>query len=274
MRGPFRWANLVPVPVDPGSRPPLEPRPLAEAAGPRWTVRLLPAAPSTNAVAAARPEAGLVVVADHQTAGRGRLDRTWDTPPGVALTFSVVVDPRLPDERWPLLPLAVAVAVAEGVRRTTGVDVQLKWPNDVLVAGRKLAGILLERVSSTSGPLAVIGIGINVDQAADELPVATATSLRLAGAPTGRTPLLGAVLASLADVLDALRDDADAVLASYREQCATLGAEVEVHLPDGGLLAGNAEAIDRHGRVVVAGRAVGAGDVVHLRPRDGSGREI
>lgn len=259
-------------------RSPLEPHTLAAAAGPSWQVRLLAEAPSTNAVAAAEPRPGLVVVADHQTAGRGRLDRDWQTPAGVALTFSVVVEPGLPDEHWPLLPLAVGVAVAEGVRRSAGVPVGLKWPNDVLVEGGprpgKVAGILLERVAggATSsatfpGALAVLGVGLNVDQAAQELPVPTATSLRLAGGPVDRSALFGAVLTALGEVLAQLRTDRSAVLTAYRQRCTTLGAEVEVHLPDGTLLSGVAEDIDEHGRVVVAGRAVGAGDVVHLRPR-------
>ncbi|HET7683137.1 MAG TPA: biotin--[acetyl-CoA-carboxylase] ligase [Marmoricola sp.] len=249
-------------------RSPLEPVALADAAGPSWTVRLLAEAASTNVLAAADARPGLVVVADHQTAGRGRLDRSWETPAGVALTFSAVVDPGLPDARWPLLPLAVAVAVAQAVRRSAGVSPELKWPNDVLVDGRKLAGILLERVGPPargSRPLAVVGIGLNVDQTADELPVPTATSLRIEGATVERTALFGAVLAALEETLAVLRADAERVLASYREQCSTLGAAVEVQLPGGELLSGTAEAIDGHGRVVVAGRAVAAGDVVHLR---------
>jgi BirA family biotin operon repressor/biotin-[acetyl-CoA-carboxylase] ligase len=256
------------VPDPAARRSPLEPAALADVAGPRWQVRLLAEAPSTNAVAAADPTPGLVVVADHQTAGRGRLDRAWETPAGVALTFSAVIDPGLPDEQWPLLPLAAAVATAQAVRRSAGVSPELKWPNDVLIDGRKLAGILLERVSRRApapGHLAVIGIGINVDQAADELPVPAATSVRIAGGRVDRTALLGAVLTGLEETLALLREDAGSVLASYREQCSTLGAEVDVHLPGGGLLTGTAEAIDGHGRVVVAGRAVGAGDVVHLR---------
>jgi BirA family biotin operon repressor/biotin-[acetyl-CoA-carboxylase] ligase len=233
-------------------------------------VTLLPTAASSNALAAARPADRRVVVVDHQTAGRGRLDRTWVTPAGTALTFSAVVDPALPDPRWPLLPLAAGVAVAAAVRRA-GVRAALKWPNDVLVEDRKLSGILVERVERPgAAPLAVVGIGINTDLADRELPVPTATSLALVGATVDRTTLLGWVLAELDGVLGALPRDPDAFLDQYRERCSTLGRLVDVHLPDGSRLRGTAAAIDENGRLVVdpgGGRpvAVGSGDVVHVR---------
>ncbi|WP_310964438.1 biotin--[acetyl-CoA-carboxylase] ligase [Nocardioides terrisoli] len=257
----------------PAPRSPLGQPALQEAAGSQWVVTLLPSTPSTNAVAVQQPAPGSVVVADHQTAGRGRLDRSWQTPPGTALTFSAVVDPGLPDARWPLVPLAAGLAVAEAVRRC-GVDAVLKWPNDVLVEGAadgaegKLAGILVERTGQP--PRAVIGIGINVDLDADELPVPTATSLSLAGARVDRTMLLGLVLAALAEHVDALRVDPVALVAAYRERCATLTREVEVQLPGGRALRGTAVDVDVDGRlvVIVDGERVpvGAGDVLHVRP--------
>jgi BirA family biotin operon repressor/biotin-[acetyl-CoA-carboxylase] ligase len=253
-------------------RSPLELDALTAVVGPAWSVVLLESATSTNAVAAQNPVAGTIVVADHQTAGRGRLDRTWETPAGTALTFSVVVDPGLADADWPLLPLGVALAAGAGVRRASSVPVELKWPNDLLVAtsdgqSGKLAGILLERVASASGtPLAVIGIGINVGLTADELPVPTATSLAIAGSEVSRTEVLGVVISELESVLDALRADPAAVLERYRRECSTIGREVTVHLPDSVVLTGTATGLDDNGRLVVAGRAVGAGDVVHVRP--------
>lgn len=246
---------------------------MSNAAGPDWTVTLLPTAGSTNAVAAARPVAGTIVLADHQTAGRGRLDRGWDTPPGTALTFSAVVDPGLDDHDWPLLPLAAALGVAEGVRRSAGVEPRLKWPNDLLLGEdreeRKVAGILLERVSDPTAagrPLAVVGVGINVAMTAGQLPVPTATSLAIAGATADRTTVFGAVARALSGALRALADDPGAVLEQYRAACTTIGRDVEVHLPDGELYIGRAGAVDDRGRLVVDGRAVGAGDVVHVRP--------
>jgi len=254
-------------PLDPS----LDAATLADAAGPAWSVRLLPTAESTNAVAASAPSPGTIVVADHQTAGRGRLDRSWETPPGTALTFSAVVDPRLGDQDWPLLPLATALAVADGVRRAAGVEPMVKWPNDLLLtdldgSDRKFAGILLERVTGPDGrPLAVIGIGINVGMTLEQLPVPTATSLAVAGAEVARTDLFGAVARALAITLDELAADPQEVLARYRAACSTVGRRVEVQLPDATVLTGAATDVDTHGRLVVDGQAVGAGDVVHVR---------
>lgn len=276
----LRWtcANLVPVSDTDASWSPLDPSVLEEAAGSAWSVTFLPSAESTNAVAAAHPVPGTIVVADHQTAGRGRLDRAWETPPGSALTFSAVVEPELDDEDWPLLPLASALAVADGVRRATDLDPRLKWPNDLLLdddtapegAGeRKFAGILLERVphpTDRSRAVAVIGIGINVAMSRDQLPVPTATSLAIAGSHVDRTTIFGEVTRALATVLAELARDPEAVLDRYRGACTTLGRHVTVHLPDGEEFTGRAEAVDEHGRLVVDGRTVGAGDVVHVRP--------
>lgn len=228
---------------------------------------LHPSASSTNELAAADPRPDTIVLADHQTAGRGRMDRTWETPAGTALTFSLVVDPRLPDPEWPLLPLAVALAVADGVRRAAGVPVAVKWPNDLLVDGRKVAGILLERVTGADGrPLAVIGIGINVGLAAEDLPVPTATSLAIAGSSADRLTVFAEVVPALATILGALADEPAAVLERYRTECDTIGREVTVSLPDGEVLTGTATGLDRNGRLLVGDRAVGAGDVVHVRP--------
>lgn len=207
-----------------------------------------------------------MLVAEHQTAGRGRLDRSWETPPRAALTFSVLLRPDLEPARWPWLPLLTGVAVANGVRRTTGLEtVGLKWPNDLLLGGEKAAGILLERVETSTGPAAVVGVGLNVAQTRDELPVPTATSLALAGADADRGTLLVAVLEELATLLD----DLPSVPNAYADLCDTLGQVVNVSLPTGETLTGRAVSIDDDGRLDLetdAGRvAVGAGDVVHVR---------
>jgi BirA family biotin operon repressor/biotin-[acetyl-CoA-carboxylase] ligase len=252
------------VATDPRAR--LDQDSLQAAAGSPWTVRLYDALDSTNAVAASAPERNLVVVADHQQAGRGRLDREWVTPHGAALTFTAVVDPSLEDQWWPLVPLVAGCAVA----RTTGAA--LKWPNDVLIEGRKVCGILVERVQTRTGPLALVGVGINVSQAREELPVETATSLLLAGRPTDRTELFREVLTGIRAYLGVLASGPHSLITSYRARCSTLGQTVRVELPDGRSLLGEAVDLDPHGRLMVdtgldAGVvAVAAGDVVHVRP--------
>ena len=240
---------------------------------------MVPSCPSTNAELARRARAGspsgTVLVAEHQTAGRGRLDRAWVTPPGAALTFSVLVEPAgVPVARWPWLPLLAGIAVAEGVRRVTEVDCVLKWPNDVLVGERKLAGILVERVERDPGAVAVVGVGLNVSLGEDELPVPTATSLELEGAATiDRTVILREVLRSFeALFLQWQADQGDAtrgLVESYVRRCATLGRQVRVELPTGQQVVGLAAGVDTDGRLEVrtseGPRVLGAGDVVHVR---------
>jgi BirA family transcriptional regulator, biotin operon repressor / biotin---[acetyl-CoA-carboxylase] ligase len=251
------------------SRPPLRARALQRALAPDgWRVEVLPAAGSTNAVVAERARrgepAGLVVVAEAQTAGRGRLDRAWVSPPRAGLTLSVLVRPDLPPARWPWLPLLTGLAVCDAVREQAELDAVLKWPNDVLLDGRKVCGVLAEVPQPGA---AVLGIGLNVTTRADELPVPTATSLALAGArTTDRDTLLRAVLRALRVVLA----DVEGGRAAYRERCTSIGARVRVELPDGSAVEGRAEAVDDDGRLVVDGHPYGAGDVVHLRTASGS----
>jgi BirA family biotin operon repressor/biotin-[acetyl-CoA-carboxylase] ligase len=273
------------VPYDDLRRPPLDQEALGAAlvrSASLWTdVEVLPSAPSTNAVLADRcrigtAAAGAVLVADHQTAGRGRLDRRWVTPAGSALTFSVLLDPgRVPVARWPWLPLLTGIAVSEGVRRVAGVEAVLKWPNDVLVGDRKLAGILLERVETGQGALAVVGVGVNVSLTAEELPVPTATSLLAEGATTtDRTVVLRELLRSLEALFVQWRaDGGDPTLGlqtSYVRRCGTLGRDVRVDLPTGEQIVGTAAGIDAEGRLEVrtadGPRTLGAGDVVHVHP--------
>lgn len=255
-------------------RSPLEQPALQAAAGQDWSVDLRPAVASTNAVAAAAPARNLVVVAERQTAGRGRLDRSWEVPDGAGLTFSAVVDPVVEPQWWPLIPLAAGLAVARGLGAHDGAWPSLKWPNDVLVDGRKVAGILVERLD-TRPPYAVIGIGINVDQTEDELPVPTATSLALAGRTTDRVAVFGDVLHALRASLVMLASSPDALMNAYRGLSATLDRQVRVDLPGGEALRGTAVDIDTHGRLVVetptGRRAVAAGDVIHVRPSGPAG---
>jgi BirA family transcriptional regulator, biotin operon repressor / biotin---[acetyl-CoA-carboxylase] ligase len=249
------------------ARSPLDLAALQEAAGPQWQVRLYAEAGSTNALAAADPVRHRVIVADHQQAGRGRLDRVWVTPPGVALTFSAVFDPVVDTEWWPVIPLVAGYAVA----RALGDFATLKWPNDVMIGDRKVCGILVERVN-TRPPMVVIGIGINVEQTTEELPVPTATSLALAGHPVDRTALFGDVVHSLRLWLGRFAASPATFMNHYRGRSATLAREVRVELPGGGSAVGRAHDLDQHGRLVVdtadGQQAFSAGDVVHVRPAE------
>lgn len=239
-----------------------------------WHIERIVETGSTNADVAQRARAGeaegLVLVTDHQAAGRGRLDRVWTTPPGTALTFSVLLRPGVPVERWPWLPLLTGVSVVYAVRGVAGGDPSLKWPNDVLLDGRKLAGILLERVETPLGAAAVIGVGINTGMTSDQLPVDTATSLTVAGRPVEHDALLDRFLSELDKRVDAWSRHPELVREQYVHHCDTIGREVDVHLPGGGHLLGRASGIDADGRLeVTTGEGtvpVGAGDVVHVRP--------
>ncbi|MFD3871133.1 biotin--[acetyl-CoA-carboxylase] ligase [Streptomyces sp. NPDC058623] len=272
-----RWSSL--------DRPPLNTAALRRALvteGGLWTsLEVVPATGSTNTDLAARagslPE-GAVLVAEEQTAGRGRLDRSWTAPARSGLFFSVLLKPGpgVPQERWGWLTLLAGVATATGLSRAAGVDTMLKWPNDLLVGvdgeERKAGGILAERVADG----VVIGIGLNVTLTEDELPVPTAGSLLLAKASaTDRDPLLKTVLRALEQWYGNWRDAAgdpgvSGLQEAYAAGCATLGKHVRADLPGGRTLTGTAEAVDADGRLVIRTvegerEAVGAGDVVHLR---------
>ncbi|MEP6599630.1 MAG: biotin--[acetyl-CoA-carboxylase] ligase [Actinomycetota bacterium] len=237
---------------------------------------------STNAdllsAAATGAGEGTVLLARHQSAGRGRLDRRWIAPAGSALTFSFVVRPAVPRAAWSWLPLLTGLALRAAVAAVSddASTVRLKWPNDLLAGTSpgKLAGILVQ----AGGPAAVIGIGLNVDQDRGELPGPAATSLRLLNRAVPATADL------LVDVLDEwaaryrafVRAGGDADRSGAREEyravCATLGQLVEVRRT-GGVLRGQAIDVAADGALVVRPGgsdvpddvAVSAGDVIHLR---------
>jgi BirA family biotin operon repressor/biotin-[acetyl-CoA-carboxylase] ligase len=236
-------------------------------------VRIVAATASTNADVAALARAGepegTVVVAERQTAGRGRLDRDWQSPARAGVLLSALLRPTIEVASWSLLPLITGLAVVEALLAVGQVEAGLKWPNDVLVDDLKLGGILVERVESA----VVIGIGVNVSTRANELPVDTATSLALVGGVTDREILLKEILRSLERRYVAWCDTGGAgatVIPAYRERCETIGHHVNVHLPGGAVVQGEASGIDDDGRLLVRD-AVGAehaflvGDVTHVR---------
>jgi BirA family transcriptional regulator, biotin operon repressor / biotin---[acetyl-CoA-carboxylase] ligase len=285
-------------------RPPLDARGLRRALVTPdgfWTrLDLRAETGSTNAdavahAAAGEPE-GLVVVAERQTAGRGRRGRSWQSPARAGIATSVLLRPGVPvaDRGWPgippvaygWLPLLAGVALVEAVIRISelpdGLAVGLKWPNDLLLGAAKGAGILAEAVpAATVGqpPAIVLGLGLNVTLRADELPTnptgLPATSLRLAGAVVvDRDPLLRALLRGLADWYGRWRmagGDVEScgLRAAYLRHSATVGRSVRVLLPAGDELVGSASTVDPEGRLVVQNadgeHRVAAGDVLHLR---------
>ncbi|MEV5145098.1 biotin--[acetyl-CoA-carboxylase] ligase [Streptomyces sp. NPDC052727] len=274
-----RWSDL--------DRPPLNAaalrRGLVREKGLYCDIEVVQQTGSTNSdlaalAAAGDADEGAVLVAEEQTAGRGRLDRHWTAPPRSGLFFSVLLKPTdVPVARWGWLPLLTGVAVATGLSRAAGVDTALKWPNDLLVTvggeERKAGGILAERAGDDG---VVIGVGINVTLRADELPVPQAGSLALAGAlGTDRDPLLRAVLRSLEDWYGRWRaaggdPSACGLQETYTAGCATLGRVVRAELPGDRSVVGEAVALDGDGRLIIATdkgvqEPVGAGDIVHLR---------
>jgi BirA family transcriptional regulator, biotin operon repressor / biotin---[acetyl-CoA-carboxylase] ligase len=266
-----RWSDL--------DRPRLDARALRSAlardSGLWRSLEVVDEIGSTNAalVAAAAEDApeGTVLIAEHQVTGRGRLDRVWTSPPRAGLTLSMLLRPDVPAARRGWLPLLTGVALAESVRGVTGVQVSLKWPNDLLAAdGRKLAGILAE----SSGPAVVVGVGLNVSTTAAELPETAASLSDVTGAAVDRGPVLLAFLrafeARYRRWSDGVGDPVSSGLArDYLAWCSTVGTTVSVALPDGSTLEGVAEAVDWDGRLVVATPEgsvdLASGDVRHVR---------
>ncbi|MDF9277775.1 biotin--[acetyl-CoA-carboxylase] ligase [Arthrobacter sp. EH-1B-1] len=231
-----------------------------------------------------------VLTAEEQTAGRGRLDRIWTAPERSSLFVSVLLRPHnpegrpLPTQSYAWMSLLAALALSESIEERTEISPQLKWPNDVHVDGRKLAGVLAQLVPGANAepPAVVVGAGVNVSLTDQELPVPTATSLLLEyAATTDRNILLKAYLRRLsAHYGDFTAVDGDAtrpwkggasLLTRVSERMVTLGQDVQADLPNGSVITGRAMNLDSHGALVVRDEdgerhTVSAGDVVHLRP--------
>lgn len=250
-------------------------RALVDGRGLWREVRVLATTPSTNGVVAEAARAGapegLVVVAESQTAGRGRLGREWVSPPRAGVTVSVLLRPAVRDTaEWGWLPLLTGLAVVSALRARAGLpEASVKWPNDVLVGGDKVAGVLVEVAAPGA---AVVGLGLNVTTTAAELPAdRPASSLALEGATTtDRDTVLRAVLRELELTYERWHVDPERLRADYRAACSTLGRAVRMTLSDGSSGAGVAEGVDDAGRLQVRDSGGGltaysSGDVVHLR---------
>jgi BirA family transcriptional regulator, biotin operon repressor / biotin---[acetyl-CoA-carboxylase] ligase len=270
------WSDL--------DRPPLSGRALTAALvrdGDLWReIRVVGETGSTNddLAAAARGGAvdGSVLVAEAQSAGRGRLDRSWVSPPRAGLTFSVLLrpGPAVPPARWSWLPLLAGLAVQRAVGRLAEIEAWLKWPNDLLLGPhrRKAAGLLAQVV----GDAVVLGVGLNVTTQRAELPRPDSTSLLLEEAAcTDRDPLIRGILRQLAADYRLWRaaggdPAASGLRAGYTAGCDTFGRAVRAALPDGGAVEGVATGLDEVGRLVLradgGNRVLSAADVTHLRP--------
>ncbi|HZE02902.1 MAG TPA: biotin--[acetyl-CoA-carboxylase] ligase [Pseudonocardiaceae bacterium] len=270
------WSDL--------ERPPLRVEALRRAllapVGPYAALDVVATVPSTNTELAAAARGGApdrtVLVAEHQSAGRGRAARSWSAPPRSGLALSVLLRPtEVPQDRWSWLPLLVGVALCRTVSALAEIPTVLKWPNDLLLGTDqgKAAGILAEVVPA--GPAVVVGIGLNVTLRPDELPVPGATSLAIEQAAcTDRDPLLRALLRALdSELRQWCQHKGDPITSglreAYQQRCATLGEHVRVELPGQAELIGTAVDIDTAGRLVVSSgherRALSVGDVTHVR---------
>ncbi|MAT61232.1 MAG: biotin--[acetyl-CoA-carboxylase] ligase [Micrococcales bacterium] len=262
---------------DPGTVEPLDHEQLmtalAAAEVPWNDITFLEVTGSTNSdlvskATAGEAATGSVIIADSQTAGRGRLGREWESEPGTTLSFSVMLAAPAPATQ--LLPLVVGLAVVRAASPGEQATIELKWPNDLLVDGKKAAGILAEAVPGG----AVVGCGINVSTPVERLPVPEATSLALHGIEVERTTLLAQVLIETFAGYDRLVEagynpEASGLLAEFRRRCGTLGREVRVQLPDQTSVTGRATDVDDQGRLVLEGpdgqQILSVGDVTHLR---------
>jgi len=242
---------------------------------------------STNAtllaLAQSGAEHGTVVVADSQTAGRGRQARTWFSPSGMNLYCSILIragDLRIPFAEWlSWIPLGSAVAIAEAVRTVTGTRLALKWPNDLLINDRKLGGVLCEQgVDRGKQPFVIIGIGLNVNTTREVFPQELAdiaiSLMEICERPIDRNRLLSEILNDLETVLNELRSEgARRLQHAYTAACATVGRRIRVALAESHEVVGVAEGIVLDGALLVRPLdrsaspviEVRAADVIHLR---------
>lgn len=228
---------------------------------PYWRVSVIKETSSTQSdlvkfVNTGKAQSGEVLIAEFQSAGRGRLDRSFIAPPNTALLFSIYLENEI-DLSW--LPLIAGIAVCDGLKELT--NAKLKWPNDILISNKKCGGILAEKIPTG----VIIGIGLNVNQTQEELPIPEATSLAINGIEVNRNNLLISILHEFGRIIRHWPMNRVEIKAQYEQLCETIGHEVEVTSPSGEITRGLASGINQNGELLVGSKSINVGDVRHLR---------
>jgi BirA family biotin operon repressor/biotin-[acetyl-CoA-carboxylase] ligase len=249
-------------------RAPLDKKRISEAISRYWRVSVVEVTGSTQddlyqLASSASAQAKTVLVSEYQSAGRGRLDRTFTAAAGSALTFSLYIEPEAPKEEWSFLTLLAGVSVHEALNALDpNARVGVKWPNDLLIHDKKCAGMIAQATKKG----VVLGIGINVGMSQEELPVDGATSLALEGFSQLDRNLILASIINHFEINLQMWDAGNSYLQQYRDASVTIGRDVEVTLPGGETIDSRAVDINDEGALILEnGREITVGDVVHLR---------
>jgi BirA family biotin operon repressor/biotin-[acetyl-CoA-carboxylase] ligase len=234
--------------------------------GSYWRVSVFQSLTSTQSelIGKENLQHGEVFVTEFQSAGRGRINRTFEATESSALLFSLYLEPKRNKMEWSAIPLLAGLSLVNALSNLDEkLETNLKWPNDLLIGERKVAGILAE--ARPDG--VIVGIGLNVEMVKSELPVPTATSLKLENfAELNRNIILSEILTNLALTIELWESGSNIGFEQYRQASSTLGKEVEVHLPSGEIISSRATGITDVGDLQLAnGARVNVGDVIHLR---------
>ena len=225
---------------------------------PYWRVRVINETTSTQneigkIISSGAAQSGEVLIAEYQSEGRGRLERKFIAPPKSSLLFSIYLQNNF-DLNW--IPLIAGIGVCKAIP-----EAKLKWPNDIILNDKKCGGILSEKVSSG----VIVGIGINVNQTKEELPVPDATSLSLNGLIKNRNELLVAILQEIGKLIRNWPTNKLEIHQNYVELCSTLGRKVEATMPNGEKITGIANGVTEDGELLVGSMKLNVGDILHLR---------
>jgi BirA family biotin operon repressor/biotin-[acetyl-CoA-carboxylase] ligase len=247
-------------------RAPLDQSRITAALSRYWRVSVVDLTASTqddlaNKITAGDGKSGDVIIANYQSAGRGRLDRSFLAPPSTALLFSVYLNPTRSRDDWGFIPLLAGFSIADTLRKISA-NVLIKWPNDLLIDEKKVGGI----ISTAVGQGVIIGIGINISTTVTELPVENATSLALSGVTKVDRNFLLPLLLNAFEKDFTQWDQGESFLEQYSQLSATQGREVTIAGLSENMIRSRALSFDEQGRLHLQdGQIVTVGDVVHLR---------